>query len=120
MIAIISDPGTTGIPLRSMTEHQDGGCPNSFRGEFELRDAHVVATVAVRDGVIESVSFADGSGDLLPDAGYFAGLVRGRTVQQVLELRSELFVDGDRRSTPTDVATVEAFHRALESYLEDC
>lgn len=90
-------------------------------GEFQLRDTHVIATVEVQNGIVQKIDFTSGSGGDLEGAKDIEFQLIGHPLSQALEVKARSD-DGfeDRRSANTvEVAALEAFHRAVEAYLDD-
>lgn len=87
------------------------------KGEFELRGMHVVATVGVRDGIVADIEFRLGSGMPIAEAERIADLLKGHTISSALQLKAEELLSIDDRAERA--ALLEAFHRAVESYLDN-
>ncbi len=87
------------------------------RGEFQIKDVYVRAEVEVRSGKISEVSFSSPSRDIFNDASEMAKRLKGRRVSEALEENDlETNLTGDRPSmSPSKVALLEAFHRAVEA-----
>lgn len=105
-----------------MSTERDQNHLGAFRGtgEFQLRDVHVFAEVTVRDARIETVTFRDSEGAPVPGADDVANAVSGKPVLEALEISSERLSSVETRDAmPTNVALLEAFHRAMEMFLDD-
>lgn len=90
-------------------------------GEFQLRDIYVIAKVEVQNGIVRKIDFASGSGGDLNGAKDIELQLTGQPLSQALEVKAS-GEDGleDRRTANTvEVAALEAFHRAVEAYLDD-
>ena len=93
----------------------------SGMGEFQLRDIHVIAKVEVQGGVVQKISFNSGAGEQIAEAGEIAEQLTGKALARALELKARDSNEADDRrgDNTVEVALFEAFHRAVETYLDD-
>jgi hypothetical protein len=118
MIAIIPDGHQDGYE-RGM----DGRDSNSAitvvgTGEFQRKDRHVIATVEMHDEVISGLGFTCVSGEELPEATDLVSLLTGRDVNDALRLLAADREAGDKGESEGREVLIEAFHRAVETCLD--
>jgi len=90
------------------------------KGEFQLRDIHAVAEVEVSDGLIQKIEFTSGNGGAIEGANSMARMLTGQPVSQALEIKAEdVSQDGNRSEIVIKTALLEAFHRAIELYMDE-
>lgn len=86
-------------------------------GEFQLREAHVVARVEVQEGSVRKIEFTTAEGVDSGLADSISSALEGKPLSAALEVKAKA-VDGDqlhRGENTGKVALLEAFHRAVES-----
>jgi len=88
-------------------------------GEFERKGVHIIATVVVHSGCVDSVSFASKSDD---DVGGVAEVVKrlaGTPLSKALEITVNNWEDPGIVQLNKDILEVmlEAFYRAVETCL---
>jgi hypothetical protein len=89
-------------------------------GEFQLRDIHVIATVEVHNGIVRRIDFTTGSGGELVGAREIENQLKGHLLSQALEVKAgkEDGLENRHGRDTVEVAALEAFHRAVEAYLD--
>ena len=89
-------------------------------GEFQLRKVHVVAKVEICDGRVRKVEFSSDDGNTLEGTEEVAKLLVDQPLSKALEVKVEQVVsNNDRDEETTSSALLEAFHRAIESYIDE-
>lgn len=91
------------------------------QGEFQLKNVHVHATVEVQSGQIRRVEFKASEDGARVEAESVVSHLTGQTLAKALELKAGEVGDtaADQHEKLTQVALLEAFHRAVEGYLDD-
>lgn len=90
------------------------------KGEFQLRGVHAIAEVEIRGGRIQRIEFTSGTGNPIEGAVLIADSLQGRTVLQALEFKAqEAGSNASRDEITINIALLEAFHRAIELYLDE-
>jgi hypothetical protein len=87
-------------------------------GEFQRKDRHVIATVEMNGEVISSVGFTCVSGEEPSEAFDLVGLLTGRDVHEALRLLAADREAGDKGGSEGREVLIEAFHRAVETCLD--
>jgi hypothetical protein len=89
-------------------------------GEFQRRNLHVIATVEMRGETICGVGFAAlPEGEPVPaSASELEALLANREVHDALQLLAADREAGDRGVSEEREVLIEAFHRAVESCLD--
>jgi hypothetical protein len=89
-------------------------------GEFELRNIYVVATVEVKDGIVQKIDFNSEQEDVTVEADRIAKQLKGQPLSRALEVNAK---DVDsfevRDESDATVVLLEAFHRAVEVCLHE-
>jgi hypothetical protein len=87
-------------------------------GEFQRKDRHVLADVEMRGEVIARVGFTCAAGGEPPEAAALIALLTGREVHEALRLLAADRETGDRGADGGREVLIEAFHRAVETCLD--
>lgn len=87
------------------------------KGEFQIKDIYVRAEVEVCSGTICKVRFSSPSGGEFGEAKIMTERLTGQRLSEALAVNAlENDAVNDRPSeSPTNVAILEAFHRAVEA-----
>ncbi|MCP4605141.1 MAG: hypothetical protein GY847_32250 [Proteobacteria bacterium] len=90
-------------------------------GEFQFRDTYVVASVEVKDGIVQKIEFTSKSGIQIQNAEQISGRLRGKPLSVALEVKAQEIgtFEDHRGENVADVALLEAFHRAVEACLDN-
>ena len=87
-------------------------------GEFQRKDIHVIATVVIHGEVIRSCGFARADGGVPEGAADLSRLLKGHAIGEALRLVSEQSGESDVADPLSREVLVEAFHRAVETCLD--
>ncbi len=90
-------------------------------GEFQLKDVYVVADVIVKNGIVSNIDFTSDVKEVIKEADQIVDLLKGKQLSQALDVKAKEAdsVPEDHSESVVRVALFEAFHRAVETCLDD-
>ncbi len=99
----------------AQTQSNTGDTVYSGTGEFQIKDVYVRAEVEVCSGTICKVNFSSPDGQI-GEAVSMVERLKGQPVAQALAVNPREIEPGDHATeSPSKVALLEAFHRAVEA-----
>lgn len=89
-------------------------------GEFQLRGIHVIAKVEISEGRVIKIEFNTDKGNKIEGMENVTRFLLGQPLSKALEVKVEQIVPGKSREEETaSSALLEAFHRAIEAYIDE-
>ncbi len=124
MISIISLFALRPLLPFSMNENRittGSGVAFIGTGEFQLKDVYVVADVIVKNGIVKNIDFTSDVKEVMIEADQIAALLKGKQLSQALGVKATETdsVAEDHNESVARVALLEAFHRAVETCLDE-